>query len=122
MATTTAKKRRNRRGVDRERWAQEWAQELEWAPEFAQCLRRRDSLIARLGEDEAEGEAVYALWRATETYRPSRGEFYGYARVVIRRHLRTAARWWCGLGRNGPRFGLAQTTLESESGRTDDRI
>jgi hypothetical protein len=36
----------------------------EWAKRKARWLARRDRRVRKLGADEAEGEALYALWQA----------------------------------------------------------
>jgi len=38
--------------------------------------------------DESEQEARIALWRAASSYDPAKGEFAGFASIVVRNHLR----------------------------------
>ena len=38
--------------------------------------------------DESEQEARIALWRAASSYDPAKGEFEGFASIVVRNHLR----------------------------------
>jgi RNA polymerase sigma factor (sigma-70 family) len=85
-----------------------------WAKECAQGVYFRNALVERLGLDEAEGEAIYALWEAVQAYTPSKGSFEALAARIIRWHLIDAARKWLGLGSSGPLGGLGRV----EPGKT----
>ncbi|NBV85216.1 MAG: sigma-70 family RNA polymerase sigma factor [Verrucomicrobia bacterium] len=50
----------------------------------------RNFPIPGLSIDEGIHEARVALWHAANTYDPARGEFEGFAAIVIRNHLRNA--------------------------------
>jgi RNA polymerase sigma factor (sigma-70 family) len=90
----------------------------EWAKEYARRLSARKPLVERLGE-EAEGEAIYALWEAAQVYDPAKGSFKQLAATIIRRRLIDAARELAGLGSRGPLGGLRRVEPR-DTGEDDD--
>lgn len=66
----------------------------ERAAGFARWLCCRDRRARRLGEDEAVGEAITALWDAAKRYDHDR-EFWPYARTAVRRCVLKAANKAC---------------------------
>ena len=58
--------------------------------------------------DESEQEARIALWRAASSYDPAKGEFAGFASIVVRNHLRNVFN-------TAKRRGVEITALDASS-------
>ncbi|MFM8765899.1 MAG: sigma-70 family RNA polymerase sigma factor [Spartobacteria bacterium] len=58
--------------------------------------------------DESEQEARIALWRAASSYDPAKGEFAGFASIVVRNHLRN-------IFNTAKRRGVEITALDAPS-------
>ena len=63
--------------------------------------------------DESEQEARIALWRAASSYDPAKGEFAGFASIVVRNHLRNVFN-------TAKRRGVEITALDAPSGNDPD--
>ena len=63
--------------------------------------------------DESEQEARIALWRAASSYDPAKGEFAGFASIVVRNHLRNVFN-------TAKRRGVEITALDAPSSNDPD--
>ena len=63
--------------------------------------------------DESEQEARIALWRAASSFDPEKGEFAGFASIVVRNHLRNVFN-------TAKRRGVEITALDASSSSDPD--